>query len=138
MFQQYFGTNEINKVGFEDILYSFKNNHIILINTLPISEQSVLIKGTVLYNLEAELINDLLRNGNDLEYKIIIYGRNSCDKSVETKYRQLQKLYPDNNLYVYSGGLFEWTLLKDVYGATFETTTDEKDILMFKPESVLK
>lgn len=138
MFQQYFAANEINKVGFEDILFSFKNDNIVLINTLPINEQSYLIKNTVSYNLEEKIINDAITQGNDIKYTIIIYGKNSSDKSIETKYRQLLKLYPEKNLHIYYGGLFEWTLLKDIYGDTFQTTSKDEDILRFKPLSVFR
>ena len=138
MFQQYFGTNEINKVGFEDILHSFKKNNVLLINTLPINEQSYLIKNTVSYNMEEKMINDTLTQCNDIKYTIIIYGKNCSDKSIEHKYRQLRNLgYSETNLHIYYGGLFEWSLLKDIFGAIFATTSDEKDILRYKPESKL-
>ena len=38
------------------------------------------------------------------------------------------------NIYIYSGGLFEWLLLQDIYGEDeFPTTSKELDILKFKP-----
>lgn len=137
MFRQYFGgTDEINKVGFEDILHSFKINAIILISTLPINEQSYLIKNTISYSVEEKMINDALTQY--LDYDIIIYGKNCSDKSIEIKYKQLRSLgYPEKNLFVYYGGLFEWSLLKDIYGAEFPTTSEDNDILRFKPESRL-
>jgi hypothetical protein len=137
MFRYYFGgMDEINKVGFEDILHSFKINNIILISTLPINEQSYLIKNTISYNVEEKMINDALTQY--LDYDIIIYGKNCSDKSIETKYKQLRSLgYPEKNLFVYYGGLFEWSLLKDIYGADFPTTSEDNEILRFKPESKL-
>jgi hypothetical protein len=40
------------------------------------------------------------------------------------------------NVCVYSGGMFEWLLLQDIYGATsFPTTSKELDILKYKPPS---
>jgi hypothetical protein len=45
MFRNIFGTMYINKVGFEDVL-KIKPGLTILINTLPLDEQSYLIKNT--------------------------------------------------------------------------------------------
>jgi len=51
------------------------------------------------------------------------------------KYRQLVDL-GFSNVYIYTGGLFEWLLLQDIYGSTeFPTTTKELDILKFKGTS---
>ena len=139
---KYFFANEINKIGFEDILYIIKNsnNHYnsdkyLLINTLPVTEQKYLIKNTVSFELEEKLINDSLTQYS--QYTIVIYGKNCSDKTIEFKYKQLKRLgYPEKNLFIYYGGLFEWSLLKDVYGNNFETTSDEKDILKFRPKSI--
>ena len=69
----------------------------------------------------------------DLKSKhIIIYGKNANDESSEKKYQQIQKL---GFLYVflYSGGLFEWLLLQDIYGKEeFPTTTYTLDLLKYK------
>jgi hypothetical protein len=41
-------------------------------------------------------------------------------------------------VYVYSGGLFEWMLLQDIYGQDeFPTTKKVLDILKWKPASQL-
>ena len=41
-------------------------------------------------------------------------------------------------VYAYSGGLFEWLMLQDIYGQDlFPTTKIEKDILKFKACSIL-
>jgi hypothetical protein len=38
------------------------------------------------------------------------------------------------NVRVYPGGMFEWLLLQDIYGAaSFPTTSKETDILKYKP-----
>jgi hypothetical protein len=141
MFQYFgsFGSSDINKVGFEDIIDSSKRNDIFLINTLPINEQSYLIKDTLSYELEEKMINDSLQQFDDTKYTIIIYGRNSTDKTIEERYKQLLSLgYSSKNLYIYYGGLFEWSLLKDIYGIAFSTTSEEKDILKYKPEPKLR
>jgi hypothetical protein len=41
-------------------------------------------------------------------------------------------------VFVYTGGLFEWLMLQDIYGETdFPTTKKELDILRFKPNKIL-
>ena len=69
--------------------------------------------------------------------KIIIYGLNSNDEKVYSKYEQLVKLGA-KHVYIYNGGMFEWLLLQDVYGRElFPTTLRELDILKYKPRKVL-
>ena len=103
----------------------------ILINTLPNDEQGCLIRGTVKYNEETKLINSFIANCTTVE--IIIYGKNSKDHTCEKKYLQLQNL-GFTRIYIYYGGLFEWLLLQDIYGKDeFPTTSEEIDLLRFKP-----
>ena len=41
-------------------------------------------------------------------------------------------------VYIYTGGMFEWLLLQDIYGKeAFPTKGDELDILKFKSNSLL-
>ena len=41
-------------------------------------------------------------------------------------------------MFVYTGGLFEWLMLQDIYGETeFPTSKKELDILRFKPPNKL-
>ena len=41
------------------------------------------------------------------------------------------------NVYMYSGGLFEWLLLQDIYGdEEFPTTKKDIDILKYKPRKL--
>ena len=62
---------------------------------------------------------------------------NSSDSSVNKKYDQLIAL-GFHNVFIYSGGLFEWLLLQDIYGRDmFLTTTHERDILKFKGSKTL-
>jgi hypothetical protein len=127
------------KVGFEDVLNACKNQQkYIIINTLSTNEQNNLIQNTISIEQEEKIINEIMEK---YENKIIIvYGKNSCDISVEKKYKQLIKL--GLNVYIYTGGLFEWLLLQDIYGKNdFPTTDGYKegivDLLMYKPKSVL-
>ena len=85
---------------------------------------------------ETELLNKLLKNGNK-DTKIIVYGRNCNDNKLYTKYNQLTTL-GFYNVYVYTGGLFEWLMLQDIYGAKeFPTTKKELDIIKYKPTKAL-
>ena len=132
------GNNQsIQKVNFEDIQYSIKNNeNHILINTLNENEQDCLIQNTTRASQEENMINHLIKIGNK-NIKIIIYGKNSNDERIYKKYNQLRTL-GFYNVYIYIGGLFEWLLLQDIYGDTeFPTTTKELDILKFKPYKLL-
>jgi hypothetical protein len=115
----------INKIGFDDVLFAINDNfhkEIIIINTLPQNEQEFLIKGTIPYNLEEEKINKIIESGNYYKYKIIIYGKNTTDFTIETKYKQL-KDFGFTQVFIYYGGLFEWVLLQDIYGDDIFSTT---------------
>jgi hypothetical protein len=126
----------VKYVNFEDVQQAVIVRapiNCIIINTMPIEEQNCLIRNTVLYDKEENLINDLIKNGN--HPKIIIYGRNDTDETVDKKYRQLLGLgFID--VYIYRGGFFEWLLLQDIYGATeFPTTSKMLDLLKFRGTS---
>jgi len=44
-----------------------------------------------------------------------------------------------NSVFVYTGGIFEWLLLQDIYGKDeFPTTSEELDILKYRAISVLQ
>ena len=122
------------KISFEDLQYAIKNTHtFIIINTLQAVEQDCLIKNTISYQMEEKCINDLLNQYDFKSRKFIIYGKNSIDESVDKKYKQLTSL-GFTEIYIYVGGLFEWTLLQDIYGFDeFPTTRKVLDILKYKP-----
>ena len=125
------GNTTSNKyINFEDIQYAISNREFIIINTLLPTQQECLIYGTLLIDDEIDVLNHHLKTNKSI--RIIIYGLNSCDSSVNKKYDQLITLgFP--NVFIYSGGLFEWMLLQDIYGKElFLTTTQERDILKFK------
>jgi hypothetical protein len=133
MFSSLFQTN-YKKINFEDVQNAIKNTHrYLIINTLLNGEQNCLIKNTLPYELEEKTINDLLASYDLSSKNIIIYGKNTNDETVETKYKQLNSL-GFSNVYMYIGGIFEWLLLQDIYGIEeFPTTTKVLDILKFRP-----
>lgn len=125
------------KINFEDMQLVCKNpESYILINTLLETEQNCLIKNTVRLEQEEVLMNKFLNNGTK-HVKIIIYGRNSNDETVNKKYSQLIKL-GFINTYIYVGGIFEWLLLQDIFGVEeFPSTSKQLDILKYKPSQRL-
>jgi hypothetical protein len=129
--------SSMNKINFEDIQYSLYNkDKYILINTLEESCQDCLLPNTITPEKETAVINHLLQSGKK-NIKIIIYGKNCNDDKVYKKYDQLQSL-GFYNVYVYTGGLFEWLMLQDIYGEKeFPTSKKELDILKFKPQKKL-
>ncbi len=130
-------TNIINKVNFEDIQVIIKtNNDKILINTLGLNKQSCLIKNTIPASNEETIIRNMI-DKQKFDVYIIIYGENCNHTKIYEKYNQLHNL-GFYNVYLYTGGLFEWLCLQDIYGKDeFPTTTIELDILKFKPQSSL-
>jgi rhodanese-related sulfurtransferase len=101
-----------------------------IINTLPENKQTCLIKNTVPADQEVKIVDFLLDSGK-YDKKIIVYGENCTDKTPEKKAAQLANL-GFTNINIYSGGLFEWLLIQDIYGAeNFPTTSREKDILKY-------
>jgi hypothetical protein len=129
-------SQSIKKINFEDVQYIIKNpERYIIINTLPVSDQDCLLPNTMNINKEEELMNQLLQNGKK-EIQIVIYGKNCNDNKLYTKYQQLTSL-GFYNILVYTGGLFEWLMLQDIYGANdFPTTKKELDLLRFKPQKI--
>ena len=128
----------INKVNFEYVqnYCNFKNDKLLLINTLAYSKQDCLIKNTITASQEEEILNSYLKKNKAII--ILIYGENCSDNKVIEKYNQLYKL-GFTNLYVYIGGLFEWLLLQDIYGEDeFPTTSKIYDILNYKGKNVSK
>ena len=123
-----------NKINFEDMQdFIYNVDSCIIINTLNKNEQICVIKNTIDIDDEVKIINENI--DNNLNKNIIIYGKNYMDKSIYKKYNQLKKLYCQN-IYIYSGGLFEWLTLQDIFGKeNFPTNKIELDILKYKPKS---
>jgi hypothetical protein len=133
MFSRFF-TKVYKKLSFEDIQFANQYaDQFIIINTLPINEQSCLIKNTISYTEEETILNNLLTNYALNDKKIIIYGKNNTDDTINNKYDQLVSL-GFQSVYLYVGGMFEWLCLQDIYGKDeFQTTTTMLDILKYKP-----
>jgi hypothetical protein len=121
------------RIGFDDVLYALRHpDQYIIINTLPASEQECLIQNTLRIEAEESVVNSLLTKYESVVRKIVVYGKNNADLSVEEKHKQLVGL-GIGDVYIYSGGLFEWMLLQDIYGdSEFPTTKKVLDILRFK------
>jgi hypothetical protein len=99
--------------------------------------QSCLIQHTIAIQEEEEIINGVLNDKFSKNITIIIYGTNSNDESIYSKYDQLVKL-GIKNVFIYTGGMFEWLLLQDIYGRDlFPTTSRELDIIKYKPRKQL-
>lgn len=129
-------TQSMIRISFEDMQTASKNPETnLIINTLPESEQGCLIVGTVTVEQELMLINRYLKDNKNI--RIILYGKNCNDETVQKKYQQLYAL-GFINVYVYQGGLFEWLMLQDIYGKDFfQTTSVQPDLLRFKPRQML-
>lgn len=129
------GTQQsLNKINYEDVQYGIKNNYII-INSLPENEQEILISKTIHATQEVELMNSLIKSSLK-DKNIIVYGKHSNDDKILLKYNQLISL-GFTNVYMYTGGLFEWLLLQDIFGDDeFPTTKKDIDILKYKPRKL--
>jgi hypothetical protein len=125
------------KINFEDVQYVLKNQEgHLLINTLSDTDQDCLITNTVNIKNEEAIINKCIQHGKK-DIKIIIYGKNCNDEKIYNRYNQLASL-GFYNVFIYTGGMFEWLMLQDIYGDTeFPTTKKQLDILKYKPNKVL-
>lgn len=130
----------VPKVSYEDIqMVVYRNQHAayssLIINTLPEKLQHCLIKTTVDFRHEEQIINECLSTNPNI--MIIVYGKNSNDITILHKYEQLTKL-GFVNVYIYMGGLFEWLLLHEIYGKDlFKITKYDRDHLKYRAKSVL-
>jgi len=125
------------KINYEDIQYILKNlEGYLLINTLSDAEQDCLIINTINIRNEEAVINKCIQQAKK-DIKIIIYGKNCNDERIYNKYNQLSSL-GFYNVFVYTGGMFEWLMLQDIYGEKdFPITKKELDILKYKSNKVL-
>jgi hypothetical protein len=129
-------TQSMKKINYEDMQSVIKNPEIyLIINTLPPSEQQCLIVNTTLASDEELIMNKFMKENKSI--RIIIYGKNCNDESINKKYQQLYSL-GFYNLFVYLGGMFEWLMLQDIYGKDlFPTTKKELDLLKYKSNQLL-
>ncbi len=125
----------VKKISYEDMQHIIKNpTNSLIISTLDSGSQNCLIRNTVKLESEVNIINRHMQQLNTTI--IIIYGRNCNDESIYKKYSQLLGL-GFTRVYIYTGGLFEWLCLQDIYGCElFPTTSKELDILKYKPASL--
>ena len=125
-------TKKIQYINFGEVQNAIKNKDYLIINTLSILEQDCLIKNTVLFQQEENTINELLSPFQTVQKKIIIYGKNCYDETVDKKANQFISL-GFKNVLIYRGGLFEWLLLQDIYGnIEFSTTKKVLDLLKYR------
>ena len=125
------------RVGFEDVkrVIQTRGSHL-LINTLSIMEQHCLICSTLAHDREESIINHMMESASMAD--IVVYGKHSADETPYAKQKQLKRLGFER-VYVYGGGLFEWLLLQDIYGASeFPTTSVCKDLLAYRPTPKLE
>jgi hypothetical protein len=110
-----------------------RQSQCLLIHTME--DESILIDRTLTIEKETTKINSLLADHN-YDIHIIIYGKNVDDYEILIQKRvQLLKL-GFRNVWFYPGGLFEWILLRDVFGTRqFPTTADAKDLIKYRPKS---
>jgi hypothetical protein len=136
IFRNWIEPIKYSKIGFEDIKIALTNpDFYILINTLSLDSQDNLINGTILVEKEEFIINKFIENYETNTIKIIIYGMNSTDNSIEDKAKQMINL-GFKNVFLYYGGLFEWLLLQEIYGYhEFPTTIYNKNIDLIKYRS---
>ena len=128
-------STSVRKINFEDMQNVSKDKKTILISTLPPDRQECLVRNTISAEKEVAMINKSMSDGKAA--RIVVYGMNSSDGRVTDKCNQLLSL-GFYNIYVYSGGLFEWLLLQDIYGADlFPTTSRCTDHLQFKGSAVI-
>ena len=90
-----------NKINYEDVQHACKfslknktdqdNYKYIIINTMDKNWQSCLIQNTIAIQEEEEIINGILNDKFSKSTTIIIYGTNSNDESIYSKYDQLVK-----------------------------------------------
>lgn len=126
-----FVTPPLCKIGFESLLA--RHTTTILLNTLPETNQSCLIAGTIECADEEARLNAVIQEGTMRNLEIIVYGMHACDPTPETKCAQLRAL-GFSRVSIYPGGLFEYLLLQDVFGATtFPTRGRELDLLRYRP-----
>ena len=89
------------------------NSNLIIIHTLKEYEEHIHIKHTTHSKDEINLMNTHLNTNKNIN--ICIYGKHHSDSTVMKKYEQLQE-FGFTNISIYTGGLFEWLTLNQLYG----------------------
>jgi hypothetical protein len=137
-FNFFFGKNNITrKINFEDVQILIKRDDVVLLNTININKQKCLIKKTLGASKEEPFIKNLI-DANKFSTYIVVYGENCNENKMFEKYNQLINL-GFINVFVYTGGLFEWLCLQDIYGnEEFPTTINELDIIKYRSKSIFQ
>ena len=122
MFQTFFtyspSSETYKKINPEEMQTILKTpEKYIIIHTLTSEYQDYVIPGTVQDTREESVINEMLTRIDIPDKPIVIYGKNARDETLVTKANQLKSL-GIHDISVYSGGMFEWLLLNEVYGPT--------------------
>jgi hypothetical protein len=142
MGNQIFTSNHIPRqndlVSYKYVQDIIEDRNSVLINTLDdsITTQACLILSSIHAIDEIDVIDKILSNADSLgrtteTVEIVIYGKNSTDMTTWVKYNQLID-YGFERVKIYTGGIFEWMLLQDIYGDDlFPTTAPNRDILKF-------
>lgn len=126
------GSQSVIKINFEDMQEMTTASDVVIINTMNVGMQHCLIKSTIDASIETVRLEELRQCAPHT--KIIVYGVNASDDSIVQKYNQLASL-GFTRVMVYPGGMLEWLLLQECYGADeFPTTKKELDILKYKGE----
>jgi hypothetical protein len=129
--------SSIQKINFEDMKMAIKQSEkYMIINTLGLEEQDCLIVNTVSCQEEERIINACMQQKNK-RLRIIIYGKNCNDEKIYKKYNQILSL-GFYNVFIYTGGLFEWLMLQDIFGfEEFPTTKPQLDFIKYRPHQML-
>lgn len=138
MFNFLLKPHQLKRADYEDILHAIRTPaNILIINTLPAMEQSVLIKGTLPFADEESTINSIIGEYAMDQTTLIVYGKHANDETAEKKCRQFQTL-GFRNVFLYGGGLFEWLLLQDIFGdVNFPTVGKADNFLRYKAPSMI-
>lgn len=130
------GNKQLQYINFEDMQIAIKKPEMyLIINTMSNIKQDCVILNTIDINKEELIINNYIHKNKSIY--IIIYGENNLDDTAKQKYNQLLSI-GFHNIYIYSGGLFEWLLLQDIFGVElFPTNKKELDFFKFKTHSKL-
>ena len=127
----WFSAPSLERVTYEEVHAALRDSRVCIVSTLPAHDQSCLIARTLAPQEEERRLNAHLKRG-EARCPIVVYGRNAADGAPDKKCRQLQNL-GFTSVRLYAGGLFEWVLLQDIYGAElFPTTSVCADPLLFK------
>ena len=116
----------IKIIGSEDLILLMNKHSAYLFNALPSSYTNCNIKNTITKNNSLKIIKNLVKS-KDI---IIVYCANSTCKASHEFIKNNLKGF--KNVYLYSGGLYEWLLLQNYYGKDKFGTTGKCKIEKFK------